>query len=76
LKAKDRRWKIEHAQVVQESDFDYFKLGIIPSVQLLTQHLICIGDRLGKDRLKTHMLIKKLPKKGVIALGTDFPVEK
>jgi predicted amidohydrolase YtcJ len=33
LKAKDRRWKIEHAQVVQESDFDYFKLGIIPSVQ-------------------------------------------
>jgi predicted amidohydrolase YtcJ len=30
---KDRRWKIEHAQVIQEADFDYFKLGIIPSVQ-------------------------------------------
>jgi predicted amidohydrolase YtcJ len=24
---KDRRWKIEHAQVIQEADFDYFKLN-------------------------------------------------
>jgi predicted amidohydrolase YtcJ len=63
LKAKDRRWKIEHAQVVQESDFDYFKLGIIPSVQLLTQHLICIGDRLGKDRLKTYAYKKTSQKR-------------
>jgi predicted amidohydrolase YtcJ len=74
LKAKDRRWKIEHAQVVQESDFDYFKLGIIPSVQP-TQHLICIGLRSSrKDRLKTHMLIKNYFKKaGVIAWELIFP---
>jgi predicted amidohydrolase YtcJ len=31
LKAKDRRWKIEHAQVVQNQIL--IKLGIIPSVQ-------------------------------------------
>jgi predicted amidohydrolase YtcJ len=43
LAKKDRRWKIEHAQVVQESDFDYFKLGIIPSVQP-TQHLIWAAE--------------------------------
>jgi predicted amidohydrolase YtcJ len=29
---KDRRWKIEHAQVLREQDFEYFKSGIIPSV--------------------------------------------
>jgi predicted amidohydrolase YtcJ len=37
-----------------ESDFDYFKLGIIPSVQPThaTSDMYWAGDRLGKDRLK------------------------
>jgi predicted amidohydrolase YtcJ len=34
------------------------------------------GERLGKERLKKKMLIKLLNKAGVIALGTDFPVEE
>jgi hypothetical protein len=76
---KDRRWKIEHAQVLREQDFDYFKLGIIPSVQPThaTSDMYWAGDRLGKDRLKNSYAYKKLLQKaGVIALGTDFPVEE
>lgn len=76
---KDRRWKIEHAQVLREQDFDYFKTGIIPSVQPThaTSDMYWAGDRLGKDRLKNAYAYKKLlDKAGVIALGTDFPVEE
>ena len=76
---KDRRWKIEHAQVLREQDFDYFKAGIIPSVQPThaTSDMYWAGDRLGKDRLKNAYAYKKLlDKSGVISLGTDFPVEE
>jgi predicted amidohydrolase YtcJ len=76
---KDRRWKIEHAQVLREQDFDYFKLGIIPSVQPThaTSDMYWAGERLGKERLKNAYAYKKLLQKaGVIALGTDFPVEE
>lgn len=76
---KDRRWKIEHAQVLREADFDYFKLGIIPSVQPThaTSDMYWADERLGKERLKNAYAYKKLLQKaGVIALGTDFPVEE
>jgi predicted amidohydrolase YtcJ len=76
---KDRRWKIEHAQVLREEDFDYFKLGIIPSVQPThaTSDMYWAGERLGKDRMKNAYAYKKLLQKaGIIALGTDFPVEE
>jgi predicted amidohydrolase YtcJ len=76
---KDRRWKIEHAQVLREQDFDYFKLGIIPSVQPThaTSDMYWAGERIGKARLKNAYAYKKLLKKaGIIALGTDFPVEE
>ena len=76
---KDRRWKIEHAQVLQEVDFDYFKFGIIPSVQPThaTSDMYWAEDRLGKERLKNAYAYKKLLQKaGTIALGTDFPVEE
>ena len=76
---KDRRWKIEHAQVIQEADFDYFATGIIPSVQPThaTSDMYWAGERLGKERLKNAYAYKKLLQKaGVIALGTDFPVEE
>jgi predicted amidohydrolase YtcJ len=76
---KDRRWKIEHAQVLREEDFDYFKLGIIPSVQPThaTSDMYWASERLGKERLKNAYAYKKLLQKaGIIALGTDFPVEE
>ena len=76
---KDRRWKIEHAQVLREADFDYFRFGIIPSVQPThaTSDMYWAEDRLGKERLKNAYAYKKLLQKaGMIALGTDFPVEE
>ena len=76
---KDRRWKIEHAQVLREADFDYFKFGIIPSVQPThaTSDMYWAGERLGKERMKNAYAYKKLLQKaGIIALGTDFPVEE
>ncbi|MCF6141544.1 amidohydrolase [Flavobacterium sp. K77] len=76
---KDRRWKIEHAQVLREADFDYFKFGIIPSVQPThaTSDMYWASERIGKERLKNAYAYKKLLQKaGTIALGTDFPVEE
>lgn len=76
---KDRRWKIEHAQVLREEDFDYFKLGIIPSIQPThaTSDMYWAGERLGKERIKNAYAYKKLLQRaGIVALGTDFPVEE
>ncbi|MBC8756074.1 amidohydrolase [Kordia sp. YSTF-M3] len=74
-----RRWRIEHAQIIDETDFDLFKnKNIIPSVQPThaTSDMYWAGDRLGKDREKGAYAYKKLLNlSGQIALGTDFPVE-
>lgn len=75
----DRRWKIEHAQIMQEQDFDYFKLGIIPSVQPThaTSDMYWATDRVGKERIKNSYAYKKiLNSAGLVALGTDFPIEE
>ena len=76
---KDRRWKIEHAQVIEASDFDYFKNGIIPSVQPThaTSDMYWVEDRLGNERAKSAYAFKTLlDNAGILALGTDFPVEQ
>jgi predicted amidohydrolase YtcJ len=80
LKGKnDLRWRIEHAQVVNENDFHYFgDYNIIPSAQPThaTSDMYWAGDRLGKDRIKGAYAYQQLLKQnGWIALGTDFPVE-
>ncbi|MFI5221937.1 MAG: amidohydrolase, partial [Bacteroidia bacterium] len=76
----DKRWRIEHAQVVNENDFSYFKnFNIIPSVQPThaTSDMYWAGERLGNERLKNAYAYKKLlQQNGWIALGTDFPVEQ
>jgi predicted amidohydrolase YtcJ len=57
---KDRRWKIEHAQVLREQDFDIFKSGIIPSVQPTMRMDIGAGDGVEKGtREKRLCLLKK-----------------
>nr|WP_321411359.1 amidohydrolase [uncultured Allomuricauda sp.] len=80
LKGKtDRRWKVEHAQVISPSDFDYFENGIIPSVQPThaTSDMYWAEDRLGAERVKGAYAYKDLlDKAGMVALGTDFPVEQ
>ncbi len=76
--SNDRRWKIEHAQVVSVEDFDYFKNGIIPSVQPThaTSDMYWAEDRVGAERMQGAYAYKKLLDiAGIVALGTDFPVE-
>ncbi len=80
LKGKnDRRWRIEHAQVVNENDFGLFgKAGIIPSVQPThgTSDMYWAEERLGKERMKGAYAYKQLlNQNGWLPLGTDFPVE-
>lgn len=80
LKGKnDLRWRIEHAQVVNENDFNLFGANsIIPSVQPThaTSDMYWAGDRVGSEREKGAYAYKKLlQQNGWIPLGTDFPVE-
>ncbi len=75
----DKRWRIEHAQVVNEADFNLFgKANIVPSVQPThaTSDMYWATERLGSDRIKTAYAYKDLLKQnGWLPLGTDFPVE-
>ncbi|MBL4669975.1 MAG: amidohydrolase [Flavobacteriales bacterium] len=75
----DKRWRIEHAQVIHSNDFEKFRdYTIIPSVQSThaTSDMYWAKDRLGKERVKTAYAYKDLlNQNGIIALGTDFPVE-
>jgi predicted amidohydrolase YtcJ len=81
LKGKnDKRWRIEHAQIVHPDDFQYFgKYSIIPSVQPThgTSDMYWAGDRLGAERMKGAYAYKQLlEQNNWIPLGTDFPVEE
>lgn len=75
----DRRWRIEHAQVVDTNDIHLFgEHQIIPSVQPThaTSDMYWAGDRLGPQRVKTAYAYKTLlQQNGWLPLGTDFPVE-
>jgi len=80
LKGKnDLRWRIEHAQVVNQNDFNLFgQYSIIPSVQPThaTSDMYWAGVRLGIERIKGAYAYKQLLRQnGWIPLGTDFPVE-
>ena len=75
----DRRWKIEHAQIVDVNDFDYFSKGIIPSIQPThaTSDIYWAEERIGSSRMQGAYAYKTLLEKaGLVALGTDFPVEQ
>ena len=76
----NRRWRVEHAQVITDNDFDYFKSeNIIPSIQPThaTSDMYWAEDRVGADRIKGAYAYKTLlEKSGRVALGTDFPVEQ
>ena len=80
LKGKnDLRWRIEHAQVINENDFRLFgENSIVPSVQPThaTSDMYWAADRLGNERVKGAYAYKQLlQQNGWIPLGTDFPVE-
>lgn len=76
--ARDRRWRIEHAQHLRSEDIERFgKLGVIASVQ--PYHAIDDGrwaeEKIGKERCRTTYAFKSLLDKGaILALGSDWPV--
>lgn len=76
---KDHRWRIEHAQVIDPADFALFaETGVIPSVQ--PTHAVSdqrwAEMRLGKKRMKgAYAYQSLLNQTGILAIGTDFPVE-
>jgi predicted amidohydrolase YtcJ len=76
----DRRWRIEHAQVVHPDDFKLFaKFNIIPSIQSThcTSDMYWAESRLGTDRIKGAYAYKKLlQQNGWLVNGTDFPIEE
>jgi predicted amidohydrolase YtcJ len=78
-KGNDKRWRIEHAQVVNPTDFNLFgAASVVPSVQPThaTSDMYWAADRLGNERMKGAYAYKQLmDQNGWIPLGTDFPVE-
>jgi len=75
----DKRWRIEHAQVVDQNDVHFFKdNNIIPSVQPThaTSDMYWAETRIGPNRIKDAYAYQQLLKQnGWLPLGTDFPVE-
>ncbi|MEN8229876.1 MAG: amidohydrolase [Bacteroidota bacterium] len=76
----DRRWRIEHAQIIHEDDFHYFgDYNILPSVQPThaTSDMYWAEQRVGPARMKGAYAYKKLlEQNGWIPNGSDFPVEQ
>ena len=80
LKGKnDRRFRIEHAQVVSPGDFELFaKYSVIASMQAThaTSDMRWVEARIGPERAKGSYAWRTLLSLGVpIASGSDFPVE-
>jgi len=74
----NRRWRVEHAQIVSPEDFDLYK-NVMPSIQPThaTSDMYWAEDRLGEERVKVAYAFKQLlDAYGKVALGTDFPVEQ
>ncbi|NRD20758.1 amidohydrolase [Winogradskyella eckloniae] len=75
---KDKRWRVEHAQIVSDEDFKMYK-NIMPSIQPThaTSDMYWAEDRVGEERIKGAYAYKQLLEAyGKVALGTDFPVER
>ena len=74
----DRRWRIEHAQILNPKDIKLFgKYSIVPSIQPThaTSDMLWADERIG-ERLKYAYVYKELlDQLGWIPSGTDFPVE-
>jgi predicted amidohydrolase YtcJ len=76
----DRRWRIEHAQVIHPNDFSLFgQFSIVPSVQTThaTSDMYWAAERIGNERIKGAYAYKRLMEQnGWIPNGSDFPVER
>lgn len=80
LKGKnERRWRIEHAQILAPGDLEKFgQFSILPSVQPThaTSDMFWAINRIGPERMKMAYAFKPLlDQLGILPLGSDFPVE-
>lgn len=79
LDIKKKRWRIEHAQIVNQADFIKFKtFQIIPSIQPThaTSDMNWLHERIGEERAKGAYAYRKLLNAyGKVVIGTDFPIE-
>lgn len=77
--SNDKRWRIEHAQVVNPADFHYFaENNIIPAVNTThaTSDMYWAEERLGAERIKSAYAYKKLlDLNRWCTNGSDFPIE-
>lgn len=75
----DRRWRIEHAQIVDPKDLPRFgKFGTIASMQPVhqTSDMHMVEARLGEARLAGAYAWRSMLQNGSrLAFGSDFPVE-
>ena len=75
----DRRWRIEHFQIVDPADIPRLKpAGVIASMQPThqTSDRLMAEARLGQDRLKGGYAWQTIEKLDIpMAFGSDFPVE-
>jgi len=75
----DKRWRIEHAQVLSGGDVERFKdYNILPSIQPThaTSDMGWAEDRVGPERIKgAYSYASLLKQNGLVLLGTDFPIE-
>ena len=75
----ERRWRIEHAQIVDPLDIPRFQqLGVVASMQPIHQpsDRLMAEARLGPERLKGAYAWRSMEKAGVrLAFGSDVPVE-
>lgn len=74
----DRRWRIEHAQVVHKNDVAlYGKFNIIPSVQTThcTSDMYWADERLGERISDAYIWQDLLAQNAWMPNGSDFPIE-
>jgi len=80
LKTKnDKRWRIEHAQIVSLKDISMFgEYSIVPSIQAThaTSDMYWAEERIGMQRMDGAYAYKSLMNQnGWLPNGSDFPVE-
>jgi predicted amidohydrolase YtcJ len=75
----DKRWRIEHAQIIHPDDLNKFgQFSVIPSVQPThaTSDMYWAAERIGTERLQGGYALKRLlDQNGWLPAGSDFPVE-
>ena len=74
----DRRWRIEHSQIVHPDDFELYKeYSIIPSIQTThaTSDMGWASERLGNRIQNAYAYRRLLQQNGWLVNGTDFPIE-